>query len=113
MLQVAANGPHKERIALLDTMSEYDLIHNGTQVWLYDSRENGVETRDAPDKRGRRCEAAVQGRTSSRRLRSPRSAAQQLLAALSPSTYTRWTAPSRSPGAPRTRWCSRRSRAVR
>ncbi len=36
-LQVAANGPDKQRIALLDTMSEYDLVRNGTQFWLYDS----------------------------------------------------------------------------
>jgi outer membrane lipoprotein-sorting protein len=83
-LQVAANGPQKSRIALLDTMSEYDLVHNGTQVWLYDSSQNSVEHATLPDKPGAkaRSKADELGKTPL----TPQQAAQRLLDALSPST---------------------------
>jgi outer membrane lipoprotein-sorting protein len=79
-LQVAANGPDKTRVALLGEMSEYDIIHNGDQVWTYDSSTNTVE------------HAATSPRTMATRAPdrqvplSPQQAAQQLLAAVSPTT---------------------------
>ncbi|HZU58262.1 MAG TPA: hypothetical protein VFA06_20460 [Actinocrinis sp.] len=82
-LQVAANGPQKSRIALLDTMSEYDLVHNGTQIWLYDSSQNSVEHATLTGK------PDAKAREKGDELRAPltpQQAAQQLLAALSPST---------------------------
>ncbi|WP_181442300.1 LolA family protein [Streptomyces tateyamensis] len=41
-LRVSVDGPDKQRIALLDNLSEYDLIHNGDQGWAYDSTGNQV-----------------------------------------------------------------------
>ncbi|MEU9092566.1 outer membrane lipoprotein carrier protein LolA [Streptomyces sp. NPDC087901] len=41
-LRVAADGPDKQRVSILDRASEYSLIHNGDQVWAYDSKSNAV-----------------------------------------------------------------------
>ncbi|MEE1814915.1 sigma-E factor regulatory protein RseB domain-containing protein [Streptomyces sp. SP18ES09] len=37
-LRVAADGPERQRLTLLDGSDEYSLIHNGDEVWGYDSR---------------------------------------------------------------------------
>ncbi|MFJ7251864.1 outer membrane lipoprotein carrier protein LolA [Streptomyces sp. NPDC098085] len=39
-LRVAADGPDKQRVSILENAAEYSLIHNGDQVWAYDSRTN-------------------------------------------------------------------------
>ena len=86
-LQVAANGPDKQRLALLDTMSEYDLVHNGTQIWLYDSSQNSVQhgtaTKDAQS-------AKQDSNSSAKDLAeaplTPQQAAQRLLASVDPTT---------------------------
>ncbi|WP_406453574.1 DUF2092 domain-containing protein [Streptomyces sp. NBC_00876] len=41
-LRVAADGPDRQRVSILDQASEYSLIHNGDQVWAYDSKSNAV-----------------------------------------------------------------------
>lgn len=41
-LRVAADGPDKQRVSILDKASEYSVIHNGDQVWAYDSESNEV-----------------------------------------------------------------------
>ncbi|MFD0023588.1 outer membrane lipoprotein carrier protein LolA [Streptomyces sp. NPDC058382] len=41
-LRVAADGPDKQRVSILDNASEYSLIHNGAEVWAYDSGSNAV-----------------------------------------------------------------------
>ncbi|MFC9393243.1 outer membrane lipoprotein carrier protein LolA [Streptomyces sp. NPDC057027] len=39
-LRVAADGPERQRLTLLDGSDEYSLIHNGDDVWGYDSKSN-------------------------------------------------------------------------
>ncbi|WP_162467313.1 LolA family protein [Streptomyces cavernae] len=39
-LRVAADGPDKQKLSVLDKASEYSLIHNGDDVWAYDSASN-------------------------------------------------------------------------
>lgn len=39
-LRVAADGPDKQRVSILDNAAEYSLIHNGDEVWAYDSASN-------------------------------------------------------------------------
>ncbi|MEL5960441.1 DUF2092 domain-containing protein [Streptomyces sp. CLV115] len=39
-LRVAADGPDKQRVSILDDTSEYSLIRNGDQVWAYDSKSD-------------------------------------------------------------------------
>ncbi|MEV7402193.1 DUF2092 domain-containing protein [Streptomyces sp. NPDC091267] len=41
-LRVAADGPEKQRVSVLDKASEYSVVHNGDQVWAYDSKSNEV-----------------------------------------------------------------------
>ncbi|MFE0640843.1 outer membrane lipoprotein carrier protein LolA [Streptomyces sp. NPDC058877] len=41
-LRVAADGPERQRLTLLDGSDEYSLIHNGDDVWAYDSKSNEV-----------------------------------------------------------------------
>ncbi|MFH8625434.1 outer membrane lipoprotein carrier protein LolA [Streptomyces vietnamensis] len=39
-LRIAADGPERQRLTLLDGSDEYSLIHNGDDVWAYDSKSN-------------------------------------------------------------------------
>ncbi|MEV0529348.1 DUF2092 domain-containing protein [Streptomyces sp. NPDC050439] len=39
-LRVAADGPDKQKLSILDDAAEYSLIHNGDDVWAYDSKSN-------------------------------------------------------------------------
>ena len=41
-LRVAADGPDKQKVSLLESAAEYSLIHNGKDVWGYDSKSNEV-----------------------------------------------------------------------
>ncbi|WP_189860945.1 LolA family protein [Streptomyces poonensis] len=41
-LRVAADGPDKQKLSLLDEAAEYSVIHNGDDVWAYDSGSNEV-----------------------------------------------------------------------
>jgi outer membrane lipoprotein-sorting protein len=41
-LRVAADGPEKQKLSLLDEAAEYSVIHNGDDVWAYDSASNEV-----------------------------------------------------------------------
>ncbi|HET9171512.1 MAG TPA: hypothetical protein VFN97_18885 [Actinospica sp.] len=81
-LEVAANGPEQQRIALLDQLSEYDVIHNGTHYWTYDSQTNTVEEGTAAG------HGDVKGKARKKDYPelTPQAAAQQLLAHLSPTT---------------------------
>ncbi|WP_406343081.1 LolA family protein [Streptomyces sp. NBC_00648] len=41
-LRVAADGPDKQKLSVLDNASEYSVIHSGDDVWAYDSASNEV-----------------------------------------------------------------------
>lgn len=48
-LRVAADGEDKQKISLLENAAEYSLIHNGKDVWGYDSASNEVFHATGPD----------------------------------------------------------------
>jgi outer membrane lipoprotein-sorting protein len=48
-LRVAADGPDKGKVSLLDKAAEYSVIHNGKDVWAYDSKSNEVYHSTAPE----------------------------------------------------------------
>ncbi|MFE6287877.1 outer membrane lipoprotein carrier protein LolA [Streptomyces sp. NPDC057877] len=53
-LRVAADGPDRHKLSLLEDAAEYSLIHNGKDVWGYDSASNEVyhgTAADSPDAR--------------------------------------------------------------
>ncbi|MET9362970.1 DUF2092 domain-containing protein [Streptomyces sp. NPDC006632] len=39
-LRVAADGPDRQKVSILEDAAEYSLIHNGNDVWAYDSGSN-------------------------------------------------------------------------
>jgi outer membrane lipoprotein-sorting protein len=51
-LRVAADGPDKQRVSILDSAAEYSVIRNGDQLWAYDSKSDEAyhaTTDKAPD----------------------------------------------------------------
>ena len=48
-LRVAADGPDKQKLSLLEDAAEYSLIHNGKDLWGYDSKSNEVYHSTAPE----------------------------------------------------------------
>ncbi|MDX3851177.1 sigma-E factor regulatory protein RseB domain-containing protein [Streptomyces sp. AK02-01A] len=47
-LRVAADGPGKQRVSILEDAAEYSLVHNGDEVWAYDSASNEAYHATAP-----------------------------------------------------------------
>jgi outer membrane lipoprotein-sorting protein len=41
-LRVAADGPDKQRVSIVEDTEEYSFIHNGDEVWAYDSGSNSA-----------------------------------------------------------------------
>lgn len=48
-LRVAADGPDKQRVSIVDKSAEYSLVHNGKDVWAYDSGSNTAVHSTEPD----------------------------------------------------------------
>ncbi|MFE2866273.1 outer membrane lipoprotein carrier protein LolA [Embleya sp. NPDC059259] len=79
-LQVALDGPDRQRIGLMSDLAEYNVIHNGRDVWTYDSRTHAV-THGTFD--GGRSDVASLVPTT------PQDAARQLLDLVGPTTDVR------------------------
>ncbi|MFF2931886.1 LolA family protein [Streptomyces mirabilis] len=47
-VRVAADGPDKAKVSVLENAAEYSIIHNGNDVWAYDSKSNEVYHSKAP-----------------------------------------------------------------
>ncbi|GAA3802638.1 outer membrane lipoprotein carrier protein LolA [Streptomyces phyllanthi] len=59
-LRVAADGPEKQKLSLLDEAAEYSVIHNGDDMWAYDSGSNEVfHTTGAAEGKDRKSDRAV------------------------------------------------------
>ncbi|MFJ8634649.1 outer membrane lipoprotein carrier protein LolA [Streptomyces sp. NPDC093568] len=55
-LRVALDGENKQKLSLLENASEYSLIHNGKDIWGYDSKSNEVyhgTAEEAPEEKGK------------------------------------------------------------
>lgn len=77
-LRVWHSGPDRQRIALVDTLGERDVIRNGRDVWAWNSRSNTATHRTLPEGAG--------GTGSPELPVTPGEAADRALAAISPST---------------------------
>ncbi|MEU8298560.1 sigma-E factor regulatory protein RseB domain-containing protein [Micromonospora sp. NPDC048909] len=82
-LRVWYSGPDKQRVALLDTLGERDVIRNGRDVWTWDSRANAATHRTLGA--GVPGEPAVDDHAPELP-GTPQEAADQALAAIDPST---------------------------
>ncbi|WKX71948.1 DUF2092 domain-containing protein [Streptomyces sp. XD-27] len=47
-LRFAVDGPDRQRVSIIEDAAEYSLIHNGDEVWAYDSAANAVYHAQAP-----------------------------------------------------------------
>ncbi|MDF9814971.1 outer membrane lipoprotein-sorting protein [Streptomyces sp. SPB162] len=84
-LHVAADGPDRQRVSIVEKAAEYSLIHNGDQVWAYDSASNQAYHSTLPKSGGKA------GTDHAKQLpedfpSTPRAAAQQALKAAGPNT---------------------------
>ncbi|MDX3454272.1 DUF2092 domain-containing protein [Streptomyces sp. ME02-8801-2C] len=52
-VRVALDGPDKQKISLLEKAAEYSVIHNGDEVWAYDSASNEAFHATAPESAGK------------------------------------------------------------
>ncbi|GHF56881.1 hypothetical protein GCM10010218_42800 [Streptomyces mashuensis] len=53
-LRVAADGPDRQRLSVVERAAEYTVVHNGADVWAYDSASNTVHhSRNAEHAAGR------------------------------------------------------------
>jgi outer membrane lipoprotein-sorting protein len=63
-LRVAADGEGKQKLSLLDKASEYSVIHNGDEVWAYDSASNeAYHMKDASSGSAEKGEKGEQGKS--------------------------------------------------
>ncbi|MFG1842950.1 outer membrane lipoprotein carrier protein LolA [Micromonospora sp. NPDC049175] len=81
-LRVWYSGPERQRVALLDTLGEQDVIRNGRDVWTWESRTNTAQHRTLGDTGTG--QAAPEARPSLPA--TPQQAADLALAAIDPST---------------------------
>ncbi|MEU9301633.1 DUF2092 domain-containing protein [Streptomyces sp. NPDC048269] len=78
--RVAADGPDRQKLTFLDGKDEYSLIHNGNDVWGYDSKSNEVfHEKNAGD-------AAGHEKAGDQLAASPQQLAQDVLKAAGPTT---------------------------
>ncbi|MEU1506757.1 DUF2092 domain-containing protein [Kitasatospora sp. NPDC005748] len=78
-LRVAVDGPDRQRVGLIENLSEYELVHNGDQVWAWDSSTNEAVHLTAPQ--GGRPEGHRGGAPLTGVPTTPAEAAKEFLAA--------------------------------
>ncbi|MCX5392484.1 DUF2092 domain-containing protein [Streptomyces sp. NBC_00094] len=85
-LRVAADGPDRQKLTLLDGSDEYSLIHNGDDVWAYDSKSNEVFHEKAPEGEGVKGEGAKGEKPSAELPGTPKQLADEVLKAAGDTT---------------------------
>ncbi len=60
-LRVATDGPDRQKLSLLENAAEYSLIHDGKDVWGYDSKSNEVYHGTAEEHSGEKGEKGATG----------------------------------------------------
>ncbi|MFM9446658.1 LolA family protein [Streptomyces acidiscabies] len=75
-LRVATDGPEKQKLSLLENAAEYSLIHNGKDVWGYDSKSNEVYHSTLPE----------EARKDSQAPATPKDLTEETLKAIDPTT---------------------------
>ncbi|HEY8983021.1 MAG TPA: DUF2092 domain-containing protein [Streptomyces sp.] len=75
-LRVATDGPEKQKLSLLENAAEYSLVHNGKDVWGYDSKSNEVYHSTLSEKARKQSQAPA----------TPKDLTEETLKALDPTT---------------------------
>ncbi|MFG2139283.1 outer membrane lipoprotein carrier protein LolA [Streptomyces sp. NPDC048650] len=86
-LRVAADGPDRQRVSIVDNAAEYSIIHNGGQVWAYDSGSNtAVHSTADPHRRAGKQHDAPQGLPKGLKNATPQDLAKEALKAAGDTT---------------------------
>ncbi|WP_420079938.1 LolA family protein [Streptomyces sp. JL4002] len=86
-LRVAADGEDRQKLTFLDGKDEYSLIHNGDDVWGYDSKSNEVfHEKATPSEKTAGKGAGKEHKTGDRLNATPQKMAEEILAAAGPTT---------------------------
>ncbi|MFI5524720.1 outer membrane lipoprotein carrier protein LolA [Streptomyces platensis] len=85
-LRVAADGPEKQRVSIVDKAAEYSLVHNGKDVWAYDSGSNTAVHSSAPAERSGKQHRAPEGLPKDLKTATPQDLAKQALEAAGDTT---------------------------
>ncbi|KOG89219.1 membrane protein, partial [Streptomyces varsoviensis] len=85
-LRVAADGPDKQRLSIEEKAAEYSLIHNGDQLWGYDSASNSAYHATVPKDVGNGGHGKGSDAAKGLQNASPQELAKQALAAVDGST---------------------------
>ncbi|MDD9378166.1 DUF2092 domain-containing protein [Streptomyces sp. ZAF1911] len=81
--RVAADGPDRQKLTFVDGKDEYSLVHNGDDVWGYDSKSKEVFHEKAPTDK---TEKGDKGDKNSELPASPQEIAQEVLKAAGTTT---------------------------
>ena len=113
-LRVWYAGPDKARVALLGTLGETDVIRNGRDLWIWQSRDNKASHRTLPAGEPGAGAPSPPSLTPGEMPMTPQQLADAALAAIAPTTeVTRRRAPPGSPAATRTSSSSPRATGPR
>lgn len=82
--RVAADGPDRQRLTFVDGKDEYTLVHNGADVWGYDSKSKEAFHEKAPADEG--AGKSSERKTGERLGASPQEIAQEVLEAAGTTT---------------------------
>lgn len=86
-VRVAMDGADKQRYSIIEKTSEYSVIHNGDEVWAYDSASNTAYHSQLPEDRGERASGDVASELPSEVANTtPQEAASKALDAVRDST---------------------------
>nr|WSX50362.1 DUF2092 domain-containing protein [Streptomyces sp. NBC_00974] len=80
--RVAADGPDRQKLTFVDGKDEYTLVHNGAEVWGYDSKSKEAFHEKAPADAGKGSERKAGERFGA----SPQEVAQEVLKAAGTTT---------------------------
>ncbi|MET8678087.1 DUF2092 domain-containing protein [Streptomyces sp. NPDC004647] len=83
-LRVSADGEDKHRLTVVDKSAEYSLVHNGAEVWAYDSATNSAYHATSPE--GDRQAKPTPDRETGPEGATPQAFAQQVLKAVDDTT---------------------------
>lgn len=98
-LRVWIAGPGRQRVALLGDLAETDMVHNGHDLWTYQSATNAVTHRTLPTAAGPHAAAPPDTARNEASL-TPEAAAAKLLHAVDPSTVVTVDRTARVAGRP-------------
>jgi outer membrane lipoprotein-sorting protein len=85
-IRVWADGPDRQRLALLGTLSETDVVHNGNDVWVYASYPHTATRYTLPSQTDAKHASAKAEAVAPEQQLTPQQQATKALAAIDPTT---------------------------